>query len=148
MSLPPSLEWQVWSSSSGNNCHAVHRSLSSGESVCDSTAGFYLVPYCQPSLPTRFVPITGHRNVSPPLSLEWHVWPSRRSIYNTNAVELRDQISSSVALLVMSRVVIQHKHKKIRLIHGTKMYCLLWFYWEKEREREREREIKGIIWVH
>ena len=25
-----SLEWHVWSSSSGNNCHAVHRSLSSG----------------------------------------------------------------------------------------------------------------------
>ena len=52
-----SLEWHVWSSSSGNNCHAVHRSLSSGASVYDSTAGFYLVPYCQPSPPTRFLPI-------------------------------------------------------------------------------------------
>ena len=29
-----SLEWHVWSSSSGNNCHAVHRSLSSGASLC------------------------------------------------------------------------------------------------------------------
>ena len=28
-----SLEWHVWLSSSGNNCHAVHRSLSSGASV-------------------------------------------------------------------------------------------------------------------
>ena len=31
------LEWPVWSSSSGNNCHAVHRSLSSievGPSPC------------------------------------------------------------------------------------------------------------------
>ena len=28
-----SLEWHVWSSSSGNNCHAVHRSISSGASV-------------------------------------------------------------------------------------------------------------------
>ena len=27
--------------------------------------------------------IIGHRNVSLPLSLEWHVWPGRRSIYNT-----------------------------------------------------------------
>ena len=53
-----SLEWPVWSSSSGNNCHAVHRSLSSGASVYDCTAGFYLVPYCQPSPPTRFFPIT------------------------------------------------------------------------------------------
>ena len=38
--LPPSLEWHVWLSSSGNNCHAVHRSLSSGASVCDCTVGF------------------------------------------------------------------------------------------------------------
>ena len=53
-----SLEWHVWSSSSGNNCHAVHRSLSSGASVYDSTMRFYLVPYCQPSPPKRFLPIT------------------------------------------------------------------------------------------
>ena len=53
-----SLEWHVWSSSSGNNCHAVHRSLSSSASVYDSTMGFYLVPYCQPNPPTRFLPIT------------------------------------------------------------------------------------------
>ena len=53
-----SLEWHVWSSSSGNNCHAVHRSLSSGASVNDCTMGFYLVSYCQPSPLTRFLPIT------------------------------------------------------------------------------------------
>ena len=53
-----SLEWHVWSSSSGNNCHTVHRSLSSGASVYVCTMGFYLVPYCQPSSPTRFLPIT------------------------------------------------------------------------------------------
>ena len=35
-----SLEWHVCSSSSGNNCHAVHRSLSSGESVYECTVGF------------------------------------------------------------------------------------------------------------
>ena len=40
VSLPPSLEWHVWSSLSGNNCHAVHRSLSSGASVCGCTVGF------------------------------------------------------------------------------------------------------------
>ena len=56
-----SLEWHVWSSSSGNNCHAVHRSLSSGASVYDCTMGFYLVPYCQPSPPTQFLPITAIR---------------------------------------------------------------------------------------
>ena len=51
VSLPPSLEWHVWSSPSGNNCHAVHRSLSSCASVCKCTAGFYRVPYCQPDSP-------------------------------------------------------------------------------------------------
>ena len=50
-----SLEWHVWSSSSGNNCHAVHRSLSSGVSVYECTMGFYLIPYRQPSPPTRFL---------------------------------------------------------------------------------------------
>ena len=37
-----SLEWHVWSSSSGNNCHAVQRSLSSGASVYECTMGFFL----------------------------------------------------------------------------------------------------------
>ena len=76
VSLPLSLEWHVRLPSSGNNCHAVHRSLSSGASVCDCTTGFYLVPYCQPSPPTPMEYATS-------ASLEWHVWPGRRSIYNT-----------------------------------------------------------------
>ena len=37
VSLPLTLEWLVWSSSSGNNCHAVHRSLSSGASFWSGT---------------------------------------------------------------------------------------------------------------
>ena len=37
-----SLEWHVWSSSSGNNCHAVHKSLSSGASVYECIMGFTL----------------------------------------------------------------------------------------------------------
>ena len=56
-STTQSLEWHVWSSSSRNNCHAIDRLLSSGASVYDCTMGFYLVPYCQPSPPTRFLPI-------------------------------------------------------------------------------------------
>ena len=61
-----SLEWHVWSSSSGNNCHAVHRSLSFGASVYECIMGFYLVPFRQPNLPTRFLSITGHWNASLP----------------------------------------------------------------------------------
>ena len=50
VSLPLPLEWPVWSLSSGNNCHAVQRSLSSGASVYESIMGFffYLVPFHQP----------------------------------------------------------------------------------------------------
>ena len=53
-----SLEWHVWASSSAKNCHAVPRSLSSGASVYECTMGFYLVPFRQPSPPTRFLLIT------------------------------------------------------------------------------------------
>ena len=38
-SLTRSLKSHVWSSSNGNNCHAVHRSLSSGASLCNGTVG-------------------------------------------------------------------------------------------------------------
>ena len=50
-SLTPtrSLKSHVLLSSSGNNCHAVHRSLSSSASVYECTMGiFYLVPFHQP----------------------------------------------------------------------------------------------------
>ena len=44
-----SLKSHVSSSSSGNNCHAVHRSLFSGASVYECTMGiFYLVAFHQP----------------------------------------------------------------------------------------------------
>ena len=41
VSLPLTLEWPVWSSSSGNNCHPVQRSQSSGASVYESIMGFF-----------------------------------------------------------------------------------------------------------
>ena len=68
-----SLEWHVWSSSSGNNCQAVPRSLSSCASVYECIMGFYLVPFRQPNPPTRFLSITGHWNVSLPSGASlWH----------------------------------------------------------------------------
>ena len=42
VSLPLPLKWPVWSSSSGNNCHAVQRSLFSSASVYESIMGFFL----------------------------------------------------------------------------------------------------------
>ena len=53
-----SLEWYVWSWSSGNNCHAVHRSLSSGASVYECIMGFLPCPIFSAKPPTRFLLIT------------------------------------------------------------------------------------------
>ena len=64
-----SLESQVWSSLSGNNCHAVHRSLSSGASVYECTMGiFYLVPFHQPISAHAISSHNCHQNVSLPSS--------------------------------------------------------------------------------
>ena len=50
VSYPLSSELQVWSSSSGNNYHAVHRSISSGASLfLRHSENVYLVSYCEPS---------------------------------------------------------------------------------------------------
>ena len=93
-SLPLSLEWPVWSSSSGNNCHAVHRSLSSGASL---KWDLHLVPYYQPSTPARFLSIIDHWDVSLPLSSEWQVWSSS-SGNNYHAVHR--SISSGASLFL------------------------------------------------
>ena len=42
------------------------------------TVRFYLVPFCQPSSPTPM-------EYALPPSLEWCVWPGRRSIYNKSS---------------------------------------------------------------
>ena len=57
------LESHVGSSSSGNNCHAVHRSLSSGASVYECTMGifFTLSHFVSQFPPTRFPLITAIR---------------------------------------------------------------------------------------
>ena len=61
-----SLEWHVWSSSSGNNCHAVHRSLSSGASGYECTMGFlpWLTFLAKPAY--KISSRNCHRNVSLP----------------------------------------------------------------------------------
>ena len=59
-----SLQWHVWSSSSRNNCGAVHRSLSSGASVYECTMGFLPCPIFS-AKPTFVISSHNcHRNVS------------------------------------------------------------------------------------
>ena len=61
-----SLEWHVWSSSSGNNCHAVHRSLSSGASVYECTMWMLACPILLAKSTYAISPHKCHRNVSLP----------------------------------------------------------------------------------
>ena len=58
-----SLKSRVGSSSSGNNCHAVHRSLSTGASVYECTMGisFTSSHFISQFPPTRYPPITAIR---------------------------------------------------------------------------------------
>ena len=82
-----SLKSHVWSSSSGNNCHAVHWSLSSGASVYGCTMGiFSLSHFVSQFPPTRFPLLTaiGMCHFLPVHHLEWHFWPGRRSKYNSS----------------------------------------------------------------
>ena len=94
-----SLEWHVWSSSSGNNCHAVQRSLSSSASVYECIMGFYLVPFRQPNSPTRFLSITGHWDVS---------LPSGASLWNGMFGRVEGQYTTSPLQLVVLYFFIFH----------------------------------------
>ena len=82
VSFPLSLEWPVWSSSSGNNCHAVQRSLSSGASVYESIMGFFFTSshFISQFPPTRFPLTTATRmcHFLPVHHLEWHFWPGQK----------------------------------------------------------------------
>ena len=60
------LEWHVWSSSSGNNCHAVQRSLFSGASVYECIMGFFPCPILLARSTYAIFPLKWHRNVSLP----------------------------------------------------------------------------------
>ena len=78
--LPPSLEWHVWSSSSENNCHAVHGSLSSSASICDGTMAFLPCPILSAKLAYAISSHNWPSEYALPPSLEWHVWsPSSRN---------------------------------------------------------------------
>ena len=80
-----SLEWHVWSSSSGNNCHAVQRSLSSGASVYECIMEFLPCPISSAksahAISFDYWPlecVNSFRHIT----LKWPVWPGRRSKYN------------------------------------------------------------------
>ena len=82
VSLPQTLERPVWSSSSGNNCHPVQRSLSSGASVYESIMGFFFTSshFISQFPTTRFPLITSIRmcHFLPVHPLEWHFWPGQQ----------------------------------------------------------------------
>ena len=112
-----SLEWHVWSSSSRNNCLAVQRSLSSGASVYECIMGFYLVPFHQPNLPTRFLLITGHWNLS---------LPSGASLWNGMFGRVKGQYTTQGLMLVGSFLCRSSKFGNIVcLYYDTRKWYLL-----------------------
>ena len=86
----PSLEWHVWSSSSGNNCHAVHRSLSSGASVYECTMGFLPCIIFSAKPAYAISSHNCHRNVS---------LPSGASLWNGMFGRVEGQYTTHLVLL-------------------------------------------------
>ena len=75
-----SLKSNVYSSSSGNNCHAVHRSLSSGASVYECIMGFTLSHFISQFPHRRFPLLTAIRmcHFLPVHQLKLHFWPCQK----------------------------------------------------------------------
>ena len=89
VSLPLSLEWPVWSSSSGNNRHAVQWSLSSGASVYESIIFLYLVPFHQPISAHAISTHKCHQNLSHPTGASsWMAFLARSKGQNITNVKL------------------------------------------------------------
>ena len=116
-----SLECHVWSSSSGNNCHAVQRSLSSGVSVYDCIMGFLPCPISS-AKSTHAISfdywllecVTSFRRIT----LEWHAWPGRRSKY----------ITRSSCLAQITRFVCIAKSQRILCVSFSTIDCRLCLY--------------------
>ena len=66
---------------------------------------FNLVPYCQPSSPTQSLPITGQRNMQLPPSLEWHVWPGQRSVYNNHPLVDKKNYSDFLTIVEIDFII-------------------------------------------
>ena len=85
-----SLEWHVWSSSSGSNCHAVQRSLSSAASVYECTMRILPCPISSAksahTISFDYWPLECV-TFSRCITLELHVWPGRSSKYNIEFVK-------------------------------------------------------------
>ena len=91
-----SLEWHVWLSSSGNNCHAVHRSLSSGASVyeCNMVFFFALSHFISQIPHTRFLSVTGHWDVSLPTGASlWNGTFARVEGQNTTQLQVHNVLT-------------------------------------------------------
>ena len=80
-----SLEWHVWSSSSRNNCHAVHRSLSFGASVYDCSLAFTLSHFISQIRQRDFFRLLaiGMCHFLPEHHFGMACLPGPKSIYNT-----------------------------------------------------------------
>ena len=98
-----SLEWHVWSSSSGNNCHAVHRSLSSVVSVYECTMGFLPCPIFSAKPAYAISSYNCHRNVS---------LPSGASLWNGMFGRVEGQYTTHTLSLSLSYIYIERERER------------------------------------
>ena len=103
MPLPASLDWHVWSSSSGNNCHAVHRPLSSG---CINLWVYHRILPC-PILSAKPTYAISSHNCHRNLSL-----PSSASLWNDMIGRVEGQYTTTVKC-VSSPLWPQQNHSKL-----------------------------------
>ena len=94
VSLPLSLEWHVWSSSSGNNCHAVHGSLSSGASLCDGTVRIFFTL-------SHIVSQAVFYNSNLHTILHKYLMKNYTTIEKTNLIYIKREITFSCLLFVL-----------------------------------------------
>ena len=97
-----SLEWHVWSSSSGNNCHAVHRSLSSGASIYECTMGFLPCPIFSAKPASAISSHNCHRNVS---------LPSGASLWNGMFERVEGQYTTTIPKQRLLVKIIKFLHR-------------------------------------
>ena len=142
-----SLEWHVWSSSSGKNCHAVQRSLSSGVSVYECTMGFLPCPISSAKYAYAISTHNCHWNVSLPSGASlWNGKFGRDEGQNTTKWPYISRSSSSILniLLISNQLyfIIIEKHQWIK--------WLIWIQvcWKKYEQKQYSVRLHTELRIH
>ena len=102
---------EAWGPSSLLDAVFYYRILSPNSPISKLTDFLCSPSYIIVQSPTQYLPITGHRNMSLPLSLEWHVWLSS-SGNNCLAVHRCISLWLYRGILTLSHIVSQTRPRQ------------------------------------